>query len=315
MTEVRNIIVIGSGPAGYTAALYAQRSGLNPLLITGMEIGGQLMQTTGVENFPGFISIQGHELMSNMESQIKHLGAEIIIDHITSVEKVNNVFKIQGESKEYLAKTVVIATGSSAKWLGVKGEDTFKGFGVSSCATCDGFFFKNQVVAVIGGGNTAIEEAIYLAGIASTVYLIHRRDTLRGEHIMQTKLFNTKNIIPIWDTVLEEIQGDTENKAVNTISLKNLKTNNISSLAVDGVFIAIGHNPNTAFLQNKVDVDESGYIITKDNGCAVLYKGNIIGGLFAAGDVKDSVYRQAITSAGSGCMAAIDAQHYILMNE
>jgi thioredoxin reductase (NADPH) len=315
MTEVRNIIVIGSGPAGYTAALYAQRSGLNPLLITGMEIGGQLMQTTGVENFPGFVSIQGHELMSNMESQIKHLGTEIIIDHITSVEKTNNVFKIQGESTSYLAKTVVVATGSSAKWLGVKGEDTFKGFGVSSCATCDGFFFKNQVVAVIGGGNTAIEEAIYLAAIASKVYLIHRRDTLRGEHIMQTKLFNTKNIVPIWDTVIEEIQGDTENKAVNQLSLKNLKTNNISSLAVDGVFVAIGHTPNTTFLQNKVDVDESGYIITKDNGCAVLYKGNVIGGLFAAGDVKDSVYRQAITSAGSGCMAAIDAQHYILMNE
>lgn len=308
-----NLIIIGSGPAGYSSAIYAQRASLKPLLISGTNVGGQLMQTIEVDNYPGSFGLSGPELMEVMKKQVEVLGVKSVLDNVISVSKDNkNLYTIKTETgKSYISKAVIISTGSSAKWLNVKGEEEFKGLGVSACATCDGSFFENQIVAVIGGGNTAVEEAIYLSNIAKKVYLIHRRDKLRAEHIMQDKLFSLKNVEFIWDTKVKEIIGDKSLHKVTHVILENIQNKKTSNIALDGVFVAIGHTPNTDFVKNMLDTDDYGYIKTQNNGSQVLYNGKPQLGLYAAGDVKDSIYRQAITSAGSGCMAALDVLHYL----
>jgi len=312
LSKIHNLIILGSGPAGYSASIYAQRAGLNPVLISGLEIGGQLMQTTGVENYPGFETILGPQLMENMKSQVDKLGVITKTDYITKSDLSKYPYELKGQDETYLTKSLIIATGSSARWLGCVGEDTFRGFGVSSCATCDGFFFKNQAVAVIGGGNSALEEALYLSNIAKVVYLIHRKDTFRGEKIMQERVFATPNIKIIFNTIVEEMQGElSPQKTLKQLSLKNINTNETSILEVDGAFVAIGHTPNTGFLQKQLDLDSDGYIILNNNSTNVMQNGKILAGVFSAGDVSDKVYRQAITSAGSGCKSALDANHYL----
>lgn len=309
--QIHPLIILGSGPAGYSCAIYSQRAGINTLLISGMEIGGQLMQTTHVENYPGYESILGWQLMENMKAHSQNLGATIITDEITSITKQDNYYILKGWSTEYRAYAVVIATGSSARWLGCIGESTFKGFGVSSCATCDGFFYKDKRVAVIGGGNSAIEEALYLSKIAKEVFLIHRRDTLRGEQIMQKRLFATPNIKVMWNMAVEEMAGELEPKNLTHLILKNLQTQTEEKLEINGAFVAIGHTPNTKFLGDLVDLDEDGYICIDNKSTQVLKNNQPIAGLFSAGDVCDKKYKQAITSAGAGCKASIDAQHYL----
>lgn len=311
--KVHNLIIIGAGPAGYSAAIYAQRAGLEPILIQGSEPGGQLMQTTDVDNYPGFTTILGPTLMMNMHAQVDKLGVDILADVIESVDFSKQPLKLKGISNNYNCKSVIIATGSSAKWLNIASENTFKGFGVSACATCDGFFFKNKTVAVIGGGNTAVEEALYLSKIAKKVYLIHRRDELRAEKILQDTLFKTKNIETFWNKVVTEFQGvKGENTELQSLLLTDTKNKKQQTLEVDGAFIAIGHSPNTKFLEGQVDLDPDGYITSLNNGTQVTHKKKVLAGVFAAGDVNDKIYRQAITSAGSGCKAALDAQQYLL---
>ncbi len=311
--EIKDIIIIGSGPAGYTASIYAKRAGFNPVIIQGLQPGGQLTQTTEIENFPGFKSITGIELMTNMENQARDLGVEIIFDVIKSVDFSKKPYTLNGESQSYLTKSVIICTGSSAKYLGVKGEDTFKGFGVSACATCDGFFFKNQDVAIVGGGNTALGDALYLSSIAKKVYLIHRKNSFKGDKILQNKVLDLPNIEIIYNSEIEEILGNETNKTLSSLIIKNNKTMEKTTLKVDGLFIAIGHTPNTKFLGDAIDIDEDNYIIT--NKTKVLKNGIHIEGIYSAGDVQEKVYKQAIISAGSGSIAALNAQEYLLYSD
>jgi len=302
------VLIIGSGPAGYSAAIYAARAALEPILVRGTQPGGQLTITTDVENYPGFAEvIQGPWLMEQMEKQALHVGTNIITDHIKSVDFSSKPFKAIGESgDEYQADTVIIATGAQAKWLGLESEEKFKGFGVSGCATCDGFFYRNKKVMVIGGGNTAVEEALYLTNHAAQVTLVHRRDSLRAEKILQERLLKHPKINVIWDSALEEVIGGENPLNVTHAKLKNLKTGNTSMLEIDGVFIAIGHKPNTEIFKGQVTMDEEGYIITTPGRTTTN-----IPGVFAAGDVQDKIFRQAVTAAGTGCMAALEAEKFL----
>lgn len=306
------VLVIGSGPAGYSAAIYAARAALEPILVTGSEPGGQLMITTDVENYPGFADvIQGPWLMEQMGGQARHVGTNIITDFISKVDFSSRPFKCFGEGDNvYEGDTIIISTGAQAKWLGLPSESKFQGFGVSGCATCDGFFYKNKEVLVVGGGNTAVEEAIYLTNHASKVTLIHRRNELRAEKILQQRLFENPKITVIWDSVLEEVLGNEDPLGVTGARIKNVKTNETSDLKVDGVFIAIGHFPNTAIFKGILDMDDEGYIITKPGSTETS-----IPGVFAAGDVQDKIYRQAVTAAGTGCMAALQANKFLQENK
>jgi len=313
-----NVLVIGSGPAGYTAAIYAARANLKPLMISGHEPGGQLMITTDVENFPGFASaIQGPWLMEQMREQALHVGTEMLTDYVERVDFKAYPFKAWTQSGiEINAKTVIICTGAQARWLGLPSEETFRGMGVSACATCDGFFYRGKNVAVVGGGNSAVEEALFLTNFATKVTLIHRRDTLRAEKIAQDRLFNHPKVEVIWDTAVEEVLGILPNSGgdlppgMTGLRLKNLKTSETSELAVDGMFVAIGHDPSTKIFKGHVDMDEEGYIVTAHDSTATS-----IPGVYAAGDVKDKIYRQAITAAGMGCMAALEADKFIAHHE
>jgi len=300
--------VIGSGPAGYTACIYAARANLAPILVTGMTPGGQLTITTDVENYPGFANvIQGPWLMDQMAQQAKHVGVNIIFDHIKEVNFDKKPFSAIGESgTKYTADTVIISTGAQARWLGIESEKKFQGFGVSGCATCDGFFYKNKEVVVVGGGNSAVEEAIYLTNFATKVTIIHRRDSFRAEKIAQDRLFSNKKISVIWDSVIEEVVGEDKPLSVTGVKFKNLKSGEISELKTDGVFIAIGHTPNTSMFKDFISLDEENYIITAPGSARTN-----IPGVFAAGDVQDKIYRQAVTAAGTGCMAALEAERYL----
>ncbi len=307
-TKHTKVLIIGSGPAGYTAAVYAARAMLNPILVHGMEPGGQLTTTTDVENYPGFAKvIQGPWLMDQMKDQAKAVGTEMIEDHISSVNFKSKPFEAIGESgKKYTADSIIISTGAQARWLNLESEKKFRGFGVSACATCDGFFFKEKTVAVVGGGNAAVEEAMFLTKFASKVKLIHRRDKLRAEKMLQKKLMDNKKIEIIWDSVVEEIVGDDNPKNVKGLKIKNVKNNNISDLKIDGLFIAIGHDPATQLFKDQLKMDKEGYLITKPDSTETN-----VPGIFAAGDVKDKIFRQAVTAAGMGCMAALEAEKYL----
>lgn len=303
------VMIIGGGPAGYTAAIYAARANLKPIQALGLQPGGQLMITTDVENYPGFSqAVQGPWLMEQMQLQAKHVGTEMVDDLIVEVDFSKRPLVCVGDSGTvYHADSVIIATGAQARWLGIESEEKYRGFGVSACATCDGFFFQDKKVAIIGGGNSAVEEALFLTHHASQVTLIHRRDQLRAEKIAQDRLFQNPKISVIWDTVIEEIQGvDVPFKTVKGLALRNLKTNHQSHLEVEGVFIAIGHTPLSEIFKNQIDLDKEGYILTKPNSTATS-----IPGIFAAGDVQDKIYRQAVTAAGQGCMAAIEAEKFL----
>lgn len=303
------VMIVGSGPAGYTAAIYAARALLEPVLISGMQAGGQLMITTDVENYPGFADvIQGPWLMEQMRAQAEHVGTKMVSDHIARVDLSQRPFRLWGDGGEtYSCDALIIATGAQAKWLGLPSEQAFQGFGVSACATCDGFFFRNKEVAVVGGGNTAVEEALYLANLASKVTLIHRRDHLRAERVMQERLFKHPKIDVVWDSEIAEICGGTTPPSVTHLRLKNTKTEAESELKTDGVFIAIGHKPATELFIGQLDMRESGYLEVE----AGTTQTNVPG-VFAAGDVTDEHYRQAVTAAGMGCMAALDAERWLL---
>lgn len=299
------VLIIGSGPAGYSAAVYTSRAMLKPIMVTGMEPGGQLTTTTDVENYPGFAkAIQGPWLMEEMKKQAENVGTEFVTDIISDVDFSKRPFVCKGQNgNTFISDTVIISTGAQARWLGIENEESFKGFGVSSCATCDGFFYKGKEVAVVGGGNAAVEEAIYLSGIASKVYLIHRRDELRAEKMLQEKIFKNKKIEIIWNTVVEKVNGTDNPKNLESITIKNVKDNLTKELKIHGFFVAIGHNPATSIFKNQIKMDEEGYIITNPDSTATN-----IEGVFAAGDVKDKIFRQAITAAGMGCMAALEAE-------
>ena len=305
---VHDVLIIGSGPAGYTAALYAARADLKPLVLAGSQPGGQLTITTDVENYPGFPDgIMGPEMMELFRKQAERFGAEVRYEHVSKVDFSQRPFKVWVEETEYQAKAVIVSTGASAKWLGLESEVTFGGHGVSACATCDGFFFRGKVVAVVGGGDTAMEEAHYLTKHASKVYLIHRRDEFRASKIMQERVLAHEKIEVIYNTVIEEIVGDYEPfKKTTGLKLKNIVTGDQSLLPLDGVFIAIGHKPNSDLFKGVLSMDDVGYMKVKAGSTATN-----IPGVFAAGDVADSVYRQAVTAAGSGCMAAIDAERWL----
>lgn len=303
-----NVVIIGSGPAGYTAAIYTARASLKPLLITGIQPGGQLSITTDVENYPGFAeAIQGPWLMEQMSLQAANMGTEIIHDYVSDIDVNSHPFTLKTDSgKTFTANSVILATGAQAKWMGLPSESKFQGFGVSGCATCDGFFFRNKKVIVIGGGNTAVEEALHLTHHASEVTLVHRRESLRAEKILQDRLFKHPKIKVLWNTVLEEVLGDENPKNVTGVKLKNVLTNEISEQSMDGVFIAIGHSPNTSMVKGKIELDSEGYIITKPNSTETN-----VPGVFACGDVQDKIYRQAVTAAGTGCMAALEAAKFL----
>jgi thioredoxin reductase (NADPH) len=306
------LIIVGSGPAGYTAAIYAARAMLKPLLISGFQPGGQLMITTDVENYPGFADvIQGPWLMEQMRLQAEHVGTHIMSDHITKVDLSRRPFRLEGDSGDtYSCDSLIVATGAQAKWLGLPSEAKFQGFGVSACATCDGFFFRGKQVLVVGGGNTAVEEALYLSHLAEKVTLIHRRDTLRSEKILQDRLFKRPNVQVIWDSAVEEICGGANPPSVTHVRLRNLKSGTVSELKTDGVFIAIGHKPSTELFAGQLDMKPGGYLQTTPHSTATN-----IPGVFAAGDVTDDVYRQAVTAAGLGCMAALEAERYLAASE
>ena len=309
MTEHRTpVLIIGSGAAGCSAAIYAARANLKPIMVHGMQPGGQLTITTEVENYPGFAeAIQGPWLMQQMEAQAQHVGTQIIHDYITHVDLSTRPFVATGDSGDtYVGDTLIIATGASARWLGLDSEKKFQNFGVSACATCDGFFFKNRDVAVIGGGNSAVEEALYLAKICKSVTLIHRRDSLRAEKIGQDRLFATANIKVIWDTVVEEFLGSDEPPSLTGLKLKNVQTGESRVLPVEGAFVAIGHDPNTKLFAGALSMDEDKYLVTKPGSTRTD-----IEGVYAAGDVQDKIFRQAITAAGTGCMAALEAQKFL----
>jgi len=305
------VIILGSGPAGCTAAIYASRSGLEPLMIRGLEPGGQLTITTGVENYPGFAkTIQGPWLMEQMEEQAIAVGTKILTGTVISCNLKSKPFLFKTDSDEtFTSDTAIIATGASAKWLNIPSEKKYKGYGVSACATCDGFFFKNKIVAVIGGGNTAVEEALFLTKFASKVILIHRRDKLRADKILQKRLFKNRIIDVVWNHVLEKIIGKEDKKIIKSIIIRSTQDNKIGEIKLDGVFIAIGHKPNTDLLKNQIKMDNEGYILTKVNSTRTN-----IEGVFAAGDVQDKIYRQAVTAAGLGCMAAIESEKFISEN-
>ncbi len=305
-THHTKVLIIGSGPAGYTAAIYAARAGLKPILVTGMEQGGQLMVTTEVENYPGFENaIEGPWLMEQMKLQSEHVGTELIIDYITEVDLSERPFKATGGSgTTYTGDTIIMATGAKARWLGLDSEKTYQGRGVSACATCDGFFFKDQEVAVVGGGNTAVEEALFLTNFCSKVTLIHRRDELRAEKIMQKRLFANEKIEMMWDHEVEEVLGD--EKGMNGLRVKNTKNGELSEIKKDGLFVAIGHDPATELFKGKLEMDENNYLITAPDSTATS-----IPGVYGAGDVSDHVYRQAVTAAGLGCMAALEADRFL----
>ncbi len=304
----RQLIILGSGPAGYTAAIYAARANLKPLVITGMQPGGQLTTTTDVDNWPGNIhETQGPQLMEQMQKHAEKFDTEIIFDHINAVTLSERPFLLVGDNNRYSCDALIICTGASARYLGLPSEDAFKGKGVSACATCDGFFYRNKKVAVIGGGNTAVEEALYLANIAAEVTLVHRRDQLKSEKILQDRLFAKKNIHIEWNHTLDEVLGDAS--GVTGIRIKNTQDQNNKELALDGVFIAIGHQPNTDIFNGQLDMN-NGYIKIQSGSSGGVTKTSIEG-VFAAGDVCDQIYRQAITSAGFGCMAALDAEKYL----
>ena len=301
------LIILGSGPAGYTAAVYAARANLSPMLITGLSKGGQLMTTTDVDNWPGdHDGLQGPDLMERMEKHALKYNVDITFDHINEVNFKDRPLILKGDSGEYSADAVIISTGASAMYLGLDSEKEYLGKGVSACATCDGFFYKEKKVCVIGGGNTAVEEALYLSNIASSVTLVHRRDALRAEKMLQDKLFQKDNIEIIWDSELAEVKGD--DMGVTSAVIRNKKDNSETDMSFDGVFIAIGHKPNTDIFTSQLEMDE-GYIIVKNNSGYATQSN--VPGVFAAGDVTDKIYRQAITSAGSGCMAALDAEKFI----
>ena len=299
------VLIIGSGPAGYSAAVYTSRAMLKPIMVTGMEPGGQLTTTTDVENYPGFAkAIQGPWLMEEMKKQAENVGTEFVTDIISDVDFSKRPFVCKGQNgNTFISDTVIISTGAQARWLGIENEESFKGFGVSSCATCDGFFYKGKEVAVVGGGNAAVEEAIYLSGIASKVYLIHRRDELRAEKMLQEKIFKNKKIVIVWNTVVEKVNGTDNPKNLESITIKNVKDNLTKELKIHGFFVAIGHNPATSIFKNQINMDDEGDIITNPDSTATN-----IEGVFAAGDVKDKIFRQAITAAGMGCMAALEAE-------
>ncbi len=302
------VLVIGSGAAGCTASIYAARAGLNPIMVHGLQPGGQLTITSDVENYPGFEhAVQGPWLMEQMEKQAAHVGTKIFHDTIMSVDLSRRPFVAKGESgDEYVSDTLIIATGASARWLGLESEKKFSGFGVSACATCDGFFFKNKEVVVIGGGNSAVEEALYLANIASKVTLVHRRDSLRAEKIGQERLFANPKVSVIWDSAVEEFLGTEEPNSLTAVRLKNLKTGEISEVKTDGAFVAIGHSPNTELFKGTVKLDKDNYIETTPGSTRTN-----IEGVFAAGDVQDKIFRQAVTAAGTGCMAALEAERFL----
>ena len=307
-TKHTKVLIIGSGPAGYTAAVYAARAMLNPILVYGSEPGGQLTTTTDVENYPGFADvIQGPWLMDQMKDQAKAVGTEMIEDHISSVNLKSKPFEASGDNgQKYTADSIIISTGAQARWLNLKSEQEFRGFGVSACATCDGFFFKEKEVAVVGGGNAAVEEAMFLTKFASKVYLIHRRNELRAEKMLQAKLKANKKIEIIWDTVVEDVVGTKEPKTVNALKIRNVKDNKVKDLKVDGLFIAIGHDPATSLFKDQLKMDNEGYLITKPDSTETN-----VPGVYAAGDVKDKTFRQAVTAAGMGCMAALEAEKHL----
>ena len=302
------VLILGSGPAGYTAAIYAARALLKPILVFGSEPGGQLTTTTDVENFPGFAKvIQGPWLMEEMKGQAQAVGTEMIQDHIKKVDLSKKPFSAHGDSGQvYTADSIIISTGAQARWLNLDSEQKFRGFGVSACATCDGFFFKEKEVAVVGGGNAAVEEAMFLTKFASKVHLIHRRNELRAEKLLQEKLKANKKIEIIWDSIVTEVKGTNEPKGVNGVKIKNVKTNKTSEIKIDGLFIAIGHDPATALFKDQLKMDKEGYLITKPDSTITN-----IPGVFAAGDVKDKIFRQAVTAAGMGCMAALEAEKHL----
>ncbi|MGB3273783.1 MAG: thioredoxin-disulfide reductase [Xanthobacteraceae bacterium] len=302
------VVIIGSGPAGYTAAIYAARAMLEPVLIQGIQPGGQLTITTDVENYPGFAEvIQGPWLMQQMEQQAAHVGTKIVTDHVNALDLSQRPFRLACDSGDsYLAETVILATGAQARWLGLPSEEKFKGFGVSACATCDGFFYREKEVFVIGGGNTAVEEALFLTNFASRVTLVHRRDSLRAERILQERLFKHPKITVIWDSAVEEICGTDNPSKVTHIRLRNLKTGAITEHKADGFFVAIGHAPATELVAGQVKLTPSGYVEVAPHSTATS-----VPGLFAAGDVADETYRQAVTAAGMGCMAALEAERFI----
>jgi thioredoxin reductase (NADPH) len=309
MSEQRTkVLILGSGPAGLTAAIYAARANLAPIVIAGMQPGGQMTITTDVENYPGFPDvIQGPWLMEQMQKQAEHVGTKFVHDLITEIDLTKRPFRCVGDSGDvYIGDTLIVATGASARWLGLETEKKFQGFGVSACATCDGFFFRGKEVAVIGGGNTAVEEALYLTNHATKVTLIHRRDSLRAEKIMQKRLFNHPKISVIWDSAVEEVVGKSNPNSVTGIRVRNLKTKTLTDLTVDGMFVAIGHTPNTELFKDVLDMDENGYLLTAADSTRTN-----IAGVFACGDVQDHVYRQAVTAAGTGCMAALEADRFL----
>ncbi len=303
-----SVLIIGSGPAGYTAAIYAARANLKPVLVQGLQPGGQLTITTDVENYPGFADpIQGPWLMEQMQKQAEHVGTHLITDYIATVDFKSRPLTARGESGDtYTADTVIIATGAKARWLNIPSEEKFRGFGVSACATCDGFFYRGRDVAVVGGGNSAVEEALFLTNFANSVTLIHRRDSLRAEKIGQDRLFAHPKVKVIWNAGVDEVLGDPQHGGVTGLRLKNTLNGDLSEIKVDGLFVAIGHDPATEIFKGQIDMDAGGYILTKPDSTATN-----IPGVFAAGDVKDKVYRQAVTAAGMGCMAALEADRYI----
>jgi thioredoxin reductase (NADPH) len=307
-THRARVLIVGSGPAGYTAAIYAARASLSPVLVAGLEPGGQLTITTDVENYPGFADvIQGPWLMEQMAAQAEHVGTRIVHDLITRVDFSTRPFHCVADSgDQFLADAVIIATGAQARWLGIESEQRLQGRGVSACATCDGFFYRGKAVAVVGGGNTAVEEALYLTHHADSVTLIHRRDSLRAEKILQARLFSNAKINVVWDSVVEEIEGGGAPEVVTGVRLRDVKTGGLARLPVDGVFVAIGHAPNTAIFAGQVAMDSEGYIRTEPGSTRTTAEG-----VFAAGDVQDKVFRQAVTAAGTGCMAALEAEKWL----
>ncbi len=307
-TTHAKLVIIGSGPAGYTAAIYAARAMLQPVLIQGIQPGGQLTITTDVENYPGFADvIQGPWLMQQMQKQAEHVGTKMVTDHVTKVDLSQRPFRLECDSGEvYLAEALVLATGAQARWLELPSEQKFRGYGVSACATCDGFFYRGKNVIVVGGGNTAGEEALFLTNFATQVTLVHRRDHLRAEKILQERLFKNPKISVVWDSVLEEVVGSENPAKVTGVKLKNVETGAITSVATDGVFIAIGHTPASEVVAGQVKMKPSGYVLTAPYSTATS-----VPGVFAAGDVTDDIYRQAVTAAGQGCMAALEAERFL----
>jgi thioredoxin reductase (NADPH) len=310
-THSTKILILGSGPAGYTAAVYAARASAEPLIVQGLQPGGQMTITTDVENYPGFADvIQGPWLMEQMRLQAENVGTRMISDTIIEADLSRRPFYFKGDSgDDYLGETVVIATGAQARWLGLESEERFKGFGVSACATCDGFFFRNKTVAVVGGGNTAVEETLYLTNHASKVMLVHRRDSLRAEKILQDRLFRHPNVEIVWNHAVDEVLGDADPLGVTGVRLRDVNSGAARDLALDGLFVAIGHTPNTELFQGQIEIDGDGYIVTAPDSTATT-----IAGVFAAGDVQDKVYRQAVTAAGTGCMSALEAERFIAEN-